>query len=124
VYEPVRRRMVIDQPANQRALEWMTKMYTRVGLENWRRFSAGFGAYQSPQNPFFVGKLAMREDGQWLIMFIKQFAPDLDYGIFAFPSVMAGGPGYTYTSGSFWAIPVGKRHPEEAWEFLKWLISP
>lgn len=124
VYEPLTRRMVVDQPANRRALEWMARMYMRVGLENWRRFSAGFGAYQSPQNPFFVGKLAMREDGQWLIMFIRQFAPDLDYGIFAYPNAITGGPGYTYTSGSFWAIPVGTKHPDEAWEFLKWLISP
>ncbi|MCD6384238.1 ABC transporter substrate-binding protein [Candidatus Sumerlaeota bacterium] len=124
IYDPATRTMTFDQPGNIRALEWMNKMYQRVGLDNWRRFQAGFGAYQSPQNPFFTGKLALKEDGQWLIMFIKQFAPELDYGIFAYPDAVKGGAGYTSVSGSFWVIPVGTRHPEEAWEFLRWLISP
>lgn len=124
IYDPATRTLTLDHPGNIRALEWMTKMYQRVGLDNWRRFQAGFGAYQSPQNPFFTGKLAMKEDGQWLIMFIKQFAPELDYGIFPYPDAINGGSGYTSVSGSFWVIPVGTRHPDEAWEFLKWLISP
>ncbi len=124
VFDYDRRVMTLDCPENIRALEWMNRMYQKVGLDNWRRFEAGFGAYQSPQNPFFTGKLAMKEDGQWFIQFIDTFAPELDYGIFPFPDAVNGSAGYTLVTGSFWVIPVGTRYPEEAWEFLSWLSAP
>ena len=124
VYDPLSRKMTLDHQGNINAFKWMYKIYRKVGVENWRRFQASFGTYQSPQNPFFTGRMALREDGQWFIMFINEYASDLDYGVFPYPDVVNGGPGYTYVSGSFWGIPVGCPHPDEAWEFLSWLIAP
>ena len=123
-YDEETRTLTLDNPANVKALKWMSGLFALIGVDNWRRFQSGFGAYLSPQNPFFNNKIAMRGDGQWLIMFIKQFAPNLKFGVFPFPNAVTGGPGYTYVSGSFWVIPVGTKHPDEAWEFLSWLIAP
>ncbi len=124
VFDLEHRKFTIDRPENVRALEWMTSMYKKVGMEDFRRLSAGFGKLDSPQNPFFVGKMAMKEDGQWVTQFIREYAPDLDYGVMPFPSAVPGQPGVTSAIGSFWVIPQGTRHPEEAWTFLRWLISP
>ncbi len=124
VYDPGTGKMTIDHPRNIKALRWMADIYQNVGVDKWRRFQAGFGGYQSPQNPFFIDKMALREDGQWFLRFIQKFAPELDYGVVPFPDAVDGGPGYTYVSGSFWTIPVGTEHPDEAWKFLRWLISP
>lgn len=124
LYNPAGRRFTLDQPENVEAVRWMAALYQRVGIDNWRRFSAGFGRLDSPQNPFYVGKIAMREDGQWQVQFIQQFAPELDYGVFPLPSAVEGQAGVTLVTGSFWVIPVGTEHPEEAWEFLRWLIAP
>ena len=30
----------------------------------------------------------------------------------------------TWSGGFSYAIPVGSQHPEEAWEFIKWMVSP
>lgn len=117
-------RFTLDKPDNIRAMEWMTAMYKETGLDAFRRFSAGFGKLESPQNPMFVGKRGLQEDGQWLIQMINKHAPGLDYDVFPFPPEKEGGPSYTQVSGSFWIIPTGTRHPEEAWEFLRWLIAP
>ena len=55
---------------------------------------------------------------------INKHAPGLDYDIFPFPPEKEGGPSFTQIGGSFWVIPTGTRHPDEAWEFLRWLIAP
>ncbi len=117
-------KFIINSQENINTMQWMKSFYDSVGMDNFRRFSAGFGRLDSPQNPFYVGKIAMREDGQWQIQFINLYSPNLDYGIFPFPSNDPDKPGYTVVDGSFWVIPKGTKHPEEAWEFLRWLIAP
>jgi multiple sugar transport system substrate-binding protein len=117
-------RFVLDQPGNVRALTWMKHMYDQVGgIQNVRRFTASAGKSDSPDNPLFTGKLAMKEDGQWIVQFFHEYAPQVDYGVFAFPPAEKGGTGYTTFGGSFWCIPVGCRHPDEAWQFISWLTS-
>ncbi|MEI7634738.1 MAG: ABC transporter substrate-binding protein [bacterium] len=124
IFDPATRRFTLDRPENIRALSLMAEMYGGIGYDNFRRFSAGFGKLDSPQNPLFVNKQALREDGQWLIQMISKYAPGLDYSVFAFPPAKEGGQSCTQIGGSFWSIPQGCRHPGEAWEFLLWLIAP
>jgi multiple sugar transport system substrate-binding protein len=71
-----------------------------------------------------MNKLALKEDGQWMIQFFRKFAPKVEYGVFPYPPAHAGEKGVAKLDGSFWAIPVGTRHPDEAWTFLSWLIAP
>lgn len=124
VFDSHARTFTLDDARNIEALTWMKSYYDEIGMDNWRRFTAGFGNYDSPQNPFFVGKVAMREDGQWFIQFLKEFAPDVDYGIFPFPPASDQLPQVSRVEGSFWVIPAGTKHPDEAWEFLRWLTAP
>lgn len=124
IYDTASRRFVIDSPENLRALTWMRSFYDKYGIDRYRRFTAMFGEYQSPNNPFYTGKIAMREEGQWQISFIQQFAPQMEYGLFPFPSAVPGRPSLSSVAGSFWVIPTGCAHVKESWEFLEWLISP
>ncbi|MFH1744095.1 MAG: extracellular solute-binding protein, partial [bacterium] len=124
IYDAETRRFTFHSPENLRALEWMTSFYREYGIDQYRRFVATYGEYDSPNNPLYTGKFAMREDGQWQISFIKQYAPSLDYGIMPYVSMVEGQKSVSSVSGSFWVIPTGCPHPEEAWEFLHWLISP
>ncbi len=124
IYDPETRILSLDHPNNIKALNWMNDFFDIVGRDKWREFSSGFGTYDSPQNPMYQGEIVFGEDGQWLIGMIKEHAPDFDYGVMPFIDVVEGGAGHTQVEGSFWTIPVGTDHPDEAWEFLSWLIAP
>lgn len=115
----------LDTPQNAAALNWMKSLIDNVGgMAVYRRFTASYGKLDSPENPLLTGKLAMKEDGQWVTQFFANFAPTVEYGLFPYPPVNEGGESYTKLDGSFWVIPTGTSHPDEAWEFLEWLTAP
>ena len=124
LYDAETRRFVINSAQNRRALEWIVSFYREYGVDDYRRFVATFGEYDSPDNPFYKERLAMREDGQWQLAFIQKNAPGLEYGLIPFISAVDGQPSVSAVTGSFWVIPTGCQHPDEAWEFLSWLIAP
>ncbi len=123
VFDTDSKSFTLDRRENIESLEWMKSLYDQVGIDTYRRFAAGFGKTDSPQNPFFVGKIGLREDGQWFLQFIREFAPQMEYGLFPYPS-KEGVEGMARVEGSFWVIPAGTKHPDEAWEFLHWLTAP
>ena len=123
-FDTENKRFTLDDPNCIRALEWMASVHQSIGIVNERRFTAGFGKLDSPLHPLAQGKMALREDGQWLIQILSKYAPDLDYGVFPYPPEKAGDTAVTRVDSSFWAIPYASKHPDEAWEFLSWLIAP
>ena len=124
LYDPAARRFIVNSPENRNAMEWIVSFYNRYGIDSYRRFAASFGEYDSPNNPFYKERLAMREDGQWQLAFIQKNAPDMDYGLIPFMSAVDGRASVSAVTGSFWVIPAGCKHPGEAWEFLSWLTAP
>ncbi|HOE11057.1 MAG TPA: ABC transporter substrate-binding protein [bacterium] len=124
LYDRESRHFIIDSPENVQAVKWIASLYREYGIDNYRRFVATFGEYDSPNNPFYKEKLAMREDGQWQISFIRHNAPDLDYGLIPFVSAVRDRESQSAMTGSFWVIPEGCRNPDAAWTFLSWLIAP
>lgn len=86
--------------------------------------SAGGGGYQSAQNPFYSGRVAMTLEGEWQVTFIPKFAPDLDWGVGPMPQP-EGVNARAFTPGAVLdAIPVGSPNPEAARKFLDWFYSP
>ena len=47
----------------------------------------------------------------------------INFGVAPAP-VPEGHPIITWCGGFSWAIPVGARHPEQAWEFIEWISRP
>jgi len=104
---------------------YVDNVLKKYGVKHINRFASGFGDYQSPQNPFYQGKLAMVIDGEWQPAFIKNFAPKLEWGVVSVP-YPDGHPELANTNlvspGTFF-IPSNSQHPDEAWVFLKYLVS-
>ncbi len=123
LYDPKTRKFVFNSPENRRAMEWIRSFYKEYGIDTYRRFEAAFGEYDSPNNPFYKEKLAIREDGQWQLAFVQKHAPDMEYGLIPFVSGVEGKKSMSAVTGSFWVIPTGCKHPDQAWEFLSWLIA-
>jgi len=110
-------------PANRECYEWVAGYTKRYGLEAVRSFSAGFGAFSSPQNPFMAGKVAMVFQGVWMNNYLSQYAPGLDYGVAPWPATRAGRENFTVADTDMLAIPRGAKHPRAAWEFIKFLST-
>lgn len=89
------------------------------------KFKSGFGEYMSPNNPFFQKQLAFDVEGQWFTTFLKQYAPNVNYGIVPIPypdgktELDNGG---LIQSGMLY-ISKASKHKEEAFEFINYLIS-
>ncbi|PCL92697.1 ABC transporter substrate-binding protein [Paenibacillus lautus] len=68
---------------------------------------------------FVTGKVAMLYTGPWMLSTYDKYGKDLEYGIVPPPAGPNGDKG-SVMGGFGLVIPQGSKHPEEAWEFIKW----
>ena len=87
--------------------------------------SAGNVFPQGQVNDFATGRAAMYLNGTWLPNEIRGIAPDMRWGIFAFPAIDPEGDGIeTNNFGSQgFAISRNSRFPEEAFKFITMLTT-
>ncbi|MGC4191651.1 MAG: ABC transporter substrate-binding protein [Thermomicrobiales bacterium] len=115
-----------NDPGNIAALQfWVDNVLSKYGVDQVKRFQSGFGEYASAQAPFYTGKVAMIPDGEWQAQFIKQYAPDLKWSASPIPYV-DDKPDLKDTTDlavSTFFIPANSKHKQEAWTFLKYLVS-
>lgn len=116
-----------NDPGNVAAMQfWVDTVLKKYGVDQVKRFQSGFGEYASAQAPFYTGKVAMIADGEWQAQFIKQYAPDLKWSAGPLPYV-DDKPELKDTANlaaSTFFIPANSQHKQEAWTFLKYLVSP
>ena len=126
------RTCTLDAPENVGALKYMADFYQMLGGYNKVSiFQSGFQSNE--QDPFFTDKIGMVITGSWNLNNIARYAPDLDFGVAPAPVPAARlkqegrfkgqDPFITWSGGASLAIPVGAKHPKEAWRFLKWMVS-
>lgn len=117
-YDPHLRKVTADHPKAVEALEWMTGYARRYGVTRVNAFASSFGSRE--QNPFYIGLVAMQCLHISQVEDIKEYAPTLDYGITYIPAPPDGEQHSSWVGGWCLAIPRGSRHPDEAWEFIRW----
>lgn len=116
-----------DDAGNLAALHaWVDNIVKKYGADKIKKFESGYGEYASAQNPFYTGKVAMTLDGEWQPVFIKQYAPNLDWGVVSipYPDNLPNLRDTTQLSSSMFFIPKNAPHKKEAWIFLKYLVGP
>lgn len=104
--------------ANIQALEFEAALFEKLGRDQLIliRSSFGFGA----QHGFMSGKLSMIVQKSSFPDEIAKHAPDLEFGCGDLPIPPGGHPATQV--GTVWiGIPAGARHPEAAWEYIKFL---
>lgn len=127
------RQCTLANPQTAKALAAMVSWYDALGgVDAINAFAGGFGT--DDQDPFILGKLAMRVDGDGFMNSIARYNPDLDFAVVPVPvpserlrheGRFAHDPTWVTWSGGFsLAIPRGAKHVPEAWEFIKWFNSP
>jgi multiple sugar transport system substrate-binding protein len=75
-------------------------------------------------DPFFLEKKATHFAGPWQVAAIHKFAPYIRFGVAPIP-VPDDHVGPVYTTGDFKNISIfgNTKHPREAWEFVKFLVT-
>ncbi|HVU10302.1 MAG TPA: extracellular solute-binding protein [Phototrophicaceae bacterium] len=110
------------------ALKWEQQFYSKYGADQVLRFTSAMGAYQSPDQGFYAGKIAMMLDGEWQTgpNFISLYKPELYYGVAPFP-YPADHPERKNTNlleGTVAMIPSGSPNQAAAADLLAWMESP
>jgi multiple sugar transport system substrate-binding protein len=108
-------RLALDESAAAEVLSFFQKCYSE------RLFPRTF--FQGGE-PFLLQQKATHFSGPWQVAAIRKFAPGMEYGVAPLPHPdRMEGP--TYTFGDFKNISIFSttRHPEAAWEFVRFLVE-
>ncbi|HUJ10000.1 MAG TPA: ABC transporter substrate-binding protein [Verrucomicrobiae bacterium] len=116
------RRITANDPGNVQCFEWLRSQSEKYGVENRRSLGASYGNFDSPQNPFLTGQIAMTFQGEWMYNFIEQYAPQMQWGAAPFPAKDPQKyPLVTLAETDVLVIPKGARHVKEAFEFIRYV---
>ncbi|MFD1716583.1 ABC transporter substrate-binding protein [Georgenia deserti] len=92
------------------------------------RIEAFKATYQPPNSPpaqtsFFGGQQAMVVDASILIQNIRNYAPDLDFGVTYLPVWEPGDDVYTWSGGFSLVAPTGSTLSPAVWELMKYFCG-
>jgi ABC-type glycerol-3-phosphate transport system substrate-binding protein len=144
LYDPQRRVLMITDAACVAAFDWMASFSRRLGKEGISEFRSGFGVFDSPQNAFLTGDVAMVKQGPWMANYIENNKPSMnnvrnltheqelalppeqrktnyEWGVAPFPSAVPGLENVAFCDCDILVIPRGSRHKREAFEFLAFI---
>src|SRR5262245_6781415 len=76
-FDVKRQRFTLTEPQEVRAFTWFQSYFKRLGAQACSEFKSGLGGFDSTQNPFLVGKLAMQQQGPWMANFIYNLRPGM-----------------------------------------------
>jgi ABC-type glycerol-3-phosphate transport system substrate-binding protein len=123
-------KITANSPENVRAFEWVQSYSKQFGATNLQSFGKGLGNFSSPQNGFLDGKVAMELQGVWMYNFIDKYAPRLEKPTlewvaapFPHPADRPDLANSTLVDEDVLVIPRGAKHPDEAFEFIKFIES-
>jgi multiple sugar transport system substrate-binding protein len=112
---------IIDDKSNIEALSWFKDYYDYYGADVINEFSAEFG--EETADPFIGGKLAMTTETTNFFTKLRDYGENVNFGIAPLPEKEPGNGHATWGGGFVAEIPKGSKHPDEAWEFLKYLTD-
>jgi len=115
--------ITVNDTGTRAAFEWIASYSHKLGVDVVQRFKSGFGNFSSPQNAFMSNKVAMEIQGVWMYNFIHKYAPGMEWGAAACPGITEDMLGVNNAEADILIIPKDSPHPEEAFEFVKFVCS-
>lgn len=105
-----------NAPENIKAWKWLVENFIKkIPKNKLQGFIEGNIAYQSPDNPFYSGKVALETNGIWEYGFVKKFSPQFDISVKALNA--------TELTVDALAIPRGARDYDKSLYFMSWLLK-
>jgi multiple sugar transport system substrate-binding protein len=113
-----------NRAENIQAWNWMNENFiAKTPTDKLRSFSEGIGAYQSPENPFYSGKIAIETSGIWEYNLARIYVPDLKIKVKTFPSYENKYPLATTINADMLAVPADSKKKQLSYKFIKWLTQ-
>lgn len=118
-------KITINEPDSVRGYAWAQEFAKRYGPGAIATQKGGLGNFDSPQNGFMTKQIGMEVQGVWMYNFIHSYAPKLDWAVapIPHPENRPDLARFTVVNVDEMCIPRGSKHPEEAFEFLKFVQS-
>ncbi len=113
-------RTTLNDPKIVAALQWVTDFVNDYGIRDLMQFNTGFGIKEL--DPFLAGKMSMAGEEGFLLSRIRQYNPNLEFGVAPLPWPKDGVHA-TWSGGFALVIPSGADHPEAAMEVVRFLVS-
>ncbi|MBQ7526093.1 MAG: extracellular solute-binding protein [Abditibacteriota bacterium] len=120
-YDEKTHTVTADDPHIVAALDWIGKMAKEYDAKKIAAFTNGFGS--KDQNAFYIGKVVMTCVSPGSLVDIQRYAPNLDYGVAPWPAPEDGEYGAAWMGGWCFGLLKGCKHPDEAWNFLRWMAA-
>ena len=112
-------KLTLDRPENLAALKFLVERRKELGFDNIQRFQSGLQQGFAGEWPFISGQYSVLADGQWKIVQLTDYAPEVWYGTAPIPPPAGGKAGFGWSNGNFMIIPKNAKCPAGAWEFIK-----
>ncbi|GGA47704.1 ABC transporter substrate-binding protein [Paenibacillus physcomitrellae] len=112
---------VVNAPAKAEALQYILDNAKRLGQKNIDAFKADFGSQQA--NPFLSGRVSIWTDVTNFYTQIRDYGDGINFGVAPLPETKEGAGHWSVGGGFVIEIPYGAKHPDEAWEFLKYMTD-
>lgn len=114
--------VTINTPEKVEALKWIVDWQEYYGRNTIQNHEAEFGS--GVADPFISGLVAMRGQNINYYANLAENAPeDFNFGVAQLPEKEKGSGHYSWGGGFVLEIPHGAKHPEESYEFMKYLTS-
>ncbi|MDO5732536.1 MAG: extracellular solute-binding protein [Eubacteriales bacterium] len=124
LWDSEKKELGMPSEAWEEYLAYKDQYYSEFGRDEVTKFKSGFGAYDSPENPFFQGKVAFAIEGEWYPTFIKDYAPaDFEWGVVPLPGSEKH-PEFAdvaETSAGMLMINGKSEKAEACFKFISWL---
>gem|GEM_PF-2096633 len=115
--------IVIDTPANLRAMAFVSEAVKRYGYDDYTKFTASLAADAGPSMPLIAGNFSIMLDGEWRVKQVEQYSPGLPYVVAPIPPPKGGKPNASYSSPNYLVIPTAAKNPQGAYEFAKFCVG-
>jgi multiple sugar transport system substrate-binding protein len=140
IFDEATQRLVLDDAGSIASFKWMASFSDRLGVDASSDFHSGMAAFNTPQNAFLIGQVAMEQQGPWMANYIEMNNPAMNHLLYPpgydiskltvqqrrdncawaaapFPSA-DGRKDVNFVGTDLLILPRGCRHKTEAFEFL------
>jgi ABC-type glycerol-3-phosphate transport system substrate-binding protein len=116
-------RFTFTDPGVVASYAWIQSYSKRLGAASETSFRSGQGNYDSPQNSFLAGRVAMVLQGTYFENVIRTQKPSMkgQWAAAPFPPVEPSLKDVTYCNCDVLVIPRGAKHKKEAFEFIAYV---